>query len=348
MVRTRGFRLHVGSIEVLKLPPVSVSTQAMIRRILRLACLAVALAGAGSASAQILPSTPAPNVEISVPGIRNFAPPAADGPLATQAPSSLTLAAFLEENGDEIPSGLVWRIYGSTEDAEGKLPLLATSEGGTSRFDLAPGTYLVHAAFGRAGATKRVSLGPDPLFESFVLDAGGLKLAAMLPEGRSLPADDVLFSIYESATDANGQRALVVPDVKANRIVRLNAGTYHIVSNYGTVNAVVRSDIRVEAGKLTEATVEHRAAELTMKLVRETGGEALADTSWTILAENGDSVREVIGPYATMVLAEGNYTAVARNRERLYEKDFTVVPGRNQEVEVLTTKPVEEVEVPFE
>ncbi len=36
----------------------------------------------------------------------------------------------------------------------------------------------------------------------------------------------------------------------------------------GQVNAVVRSDIKVEAVKLTEATIEHHAAELTIKLVR--------------------------------------------------------------------------------
>jgi len=317
----------------------------MMFRFLCFACLAAMVAHTGIAAAQdTTPALPVP--EIVVPGIRNYVPQQTEDQ-STVAPSKLTLAASLEEDSDEIPSGLVWRIYGTVEN-DGKLPLLATGEGGTNTFDLPPGDYLVHAAFGRAGATKRITLGPDPLWENFVLDAGGLKLSAVLPEGRPVSNDTLSFSIYESNTDANGQRALIVPDIKPGRIVRLNSGVYHIVSSYGAVNAVVRSDIRVEAGKLTEATVEHRAAEMTMKLVRESGGEAIADTSWSILAENGDSVREVVGPYATMVLAEGNYTAVARNRDRLYEKDFTVVPGRNQEVEVLTTQAVEEVEIPFD
>ena len=46
--------------------------------------------------------------------------------------------------------------------------------------------------------------------------------------------------------------------MKPNTVVRLNAGTYHVVSTYGAVNAVIRADIRVEAGKLTEATVNMR------------------------------------------------------------------------------------------
>ena len=124
------------------------------------------------------------------------------------------------------------------------------------------------------------------------------------------------FSIYEAKADANGERALIIPDVNPNTVVRLNSGTYQVVSTYGTVNAVIRSDIKVEAGKLTEATVEHHAAELTMKLVREPGGEAIADTSWSVLTDSGDPVRESVGAYASMVLAEGDYTIIAKNRDK--------------------------------
>jgi hypothetical protein len=98
---------------------------------------------------------------------------------------------------------------------------------------------------------------------------------------------------------------------------------------------VIRSDIHVEAGKLTEATVEHKAAELTLKLVRERGGEAIADTSWAVLTESGDVVHESVGAFASMVLAEGDYAVVAKNRERIYQREFTVVAGRNRDVEVL-------------
>ena len=126
--------------------------------------------------------------------------------------------------------------------------------------------------------------------------------------------------------------------MKPGAVVRLNAGTYHVVSTYGSVNAVIRSDIRVEAGKLTEATVEHRAAELTMKLVRDHGGEAIADTSWSILTNSGDPIRESVGAFASMVLAEGDYTIVAKNRDRIYQRDFTVEGGHNTEVEVLATE----------
>ncbi len=86
-------------------------------------------------------------------------------------------------------------------------------------------------------------------------------------------------------------------------MVRLNAGTYHVVSNYGDVNATIRADIQIEAGKLTEATIQHRAAKLTLKLVAGPGGEAIADTAWSILTASGDTVSESVGAFPTIVLA---------------------------------------------
>ena len=131
---------------------------------------------------------------------------------------------------------------------------------------------------------------------------------------------------------------LIAPDVKPDTIVRLSAGTYHVVSTYGSVNAIIRADIQVEAGKLTEAVVEHKAAELTLKLVRNEGGEALADTSWSVVNPSGEIIKESVGAFASMVLAEGDYTIIAKNRDKLFQKDFKVVAGRNQDVEVVAAE----------
>ena len=101
-----------------------------------------------------------------------------------------------------------------------------------------------------------------------------------------IPPDKLRFSIYEAQGRSHGERALIIPDVSPN--TRRAPEFRHLpgrLDTTATVNAVIRSDIRVEAGKLTEATVEHQAAELTMKLVREPGGEAIADTSWSIAHE---------------------------------------------------------------
>ena len=277
---------------------------------------------------------------LSLDGINTYAPPVTDRPLPEITTGAVTLAAQLIADGPEISRGLTWRVFKPVPGDDGKLPLVASAQGGTSVFQLDPGSYLIHASFGRAGATKRITIGREARRESLVLDAGGLKLDALLSGGIRIPAEKLRFSIYEAEENGEGDRALILPDVSPNAVIRLNSGTYHVVSTYGNVNAVIRSDIRVEAGKLTEALVEHRAAQLTMKLVRETGGEAIADTSWSVLTDSGDIVKESVGAFASMVLAEGNYTIIAKNRERIYQRDFEVVAGRNADVEVIAENDV--------
>lgn len=275
--------------------------------------------------------------DLKLPGISSYATPKGERSLALSGGGAITLSAQLTDKGADITRGIVWRVF-RPEAVNGKLPMVASAHGGSAVFQLEPGSYLVHASYGRAGATKRITVGKDAKRESLVLDAGGLKLDAVLSGGVRIPPKKLRFSIYEGHAEANGDRALIIPDVEPNSVVRLNAGIYHVVSTYGAVNAVIRSDIRVEAGKLTEATVEHHAAEITMKLVRETGGEAIADTSWSLLNESGDPINETVGAFASMVLAEGDYTIIAKNRDRIYQKDFTVVGGQNQEIEVLATE----------
>lgn len=261
-----------------------------------------------------------------------FAPAVPPSPLARSGLSRITLSAQLVLNGPDISRGMSWHVFEAEPDPAGKLRLVASAVGGNQSFELAPGRYLVHASYGRAGATKRVTVGSQAKRETFVLDAGGLEMDAAIAGGQAIPKSKLLFKIYLGEEKAGSE---VVPPVGPNTVVRLNAGTYHVVSHYGNVNAVVRSDITVEAGKLTEATVEHRAAEVTMKLVRESGGEAIADTSWSVLSNSGDPIRESVGAFASMVLAEGDYTVVAKNRDHIYQRDFTVEAGKNQDVEVI-------------
>jgi hypothetical protein len=119
-------------------------------------------------------------------------------------------------------------------------------------------------------------------------------------------------------------------------VVVVPEGAYHIVSNYGDTNAVVRSDIRVQAGKLTDVVVNHRAALITLKLVSERGGDPIASsTSWSVITPGGDVIKESNGVFPRLVLAEGDYRAIARNDGRTYERDFKVITGVDGEVEVL-------------
>lgn len=266
-------------------------------------------------------------------GIIPYADPHSPGntPIANQ--NELLLEAKLTADGPALKEGLVWRVFSPEPDADDKLPLVATYSGGSANFSLPQGSYLVHVTFGRAGATKRITVRNSNRHENMILDAGGLKLSAKLPDGHDISDKFLRFSIYEDDDDGS-ERSLIVPDIKPDTIVRLNSGTYHVVSNYGNANAIIRAEILVTAGKLTEASVEHSAAEITLKLLRDTGGEALADTSWSIVNTNGDIVYESVSAYASLVLATGDYIAVAKNKDRLYQREFTVTSGKNEIIDV--------------
>jgi hypothetical protein len=253
------------------------------------------------------------------------------GPLPPGPRYDLVLEARLVESGSPLQNGLLWRVFGTRPDAEGRLPLVQEVRGGTTTVSLPSGDYLVHAGFGRAGATKRVTIADDDQMESLVLDAGGLQLDSVVGE-EAIAADKLHIEVMQEGD--SGDLVTVVPNAAPGRVIRLSAGTYHVISRYGDVNAVVRADIDVEPGKLTEVIMRHIGAEVTLKLVSAAGGEALANTNWTVLTQDGNTVHESIGAFPSLVLAAGTYTAVASHQGEIYSRDFTVEPGVERDIEV--------------
>lgn len=256
---------------------------------------------------------------------------------AAIAQKNVVFDAKLTAESQPMQEGLIWRVFSPIAGEDGKLPLVASFKGGSATFRLAPGDYFVNCAFGRAGITTKLSVPKDGEVErqQLVLDAGGFVLNAVAGKDQRIPAKQLSFSIFSAEVRDNGDRALVMANVSPNKVVRLNAGTYHVVSEYGDINAVVRADVEIDAGKLTQVVLQHRAAQISIKLVSQTGGEAIADTAWSVLTAAGDVVNESVSAFSTMVLAEGEYLAVARNKNNIYRQPFTVKAGRNMEVEVL-------------
>ena len=302
--------------------------------------LAAMFALAGPAGAQDPFSLTDPTQQFNDPKLNSFSPIIEQPKQLAKRSKTVHLEAKLVDGSEPMKYGLSWRIFSPIPGPDGKLPMLASSEGGSTSFDLDPGDYFVHVAFGRAGATKKlkISATQEPANQTLVLDAGGMVLNAVSGSDVRIPPDELSFAIYSNEVKEDGERGLIMDNVKPNEVVRLNAGTYHVVSDYGKVNATIRADIKIEAGRLTQAVIQHRAAKITLKLVSQSGGEAIADTAWSILTASGDSVAESVGAFPVVVLAEGNYTAVARHKNNIYQRDFTVTSGRNQDVEVLLNK----------
>lgn len=245
------------------------------------------------------------------------------------------LEARLNADGEALPSGVTWRVFAGHPDPDNRLPLIGEAGGGAIDVRLRPGDYLVHAAYGRAGATKKISVSPNGGSDTVIINAGGMKLSAIVGDNDPLTATDVSFDVYAPDEDGSDERVLLVSDAPPEQVIGLNAGIYHVICRYGDANAVVRADIRVEAGKLTEATVYQKAARLTLKLVGEHGGEALANTSWSVITPEGDRIVDSVGAFPSVVLAAGEYTAIASHQGRSYQRNFTVEPGLDRDIEVI-------------
>ena len=161
----------------------------------------------------------------------------------------------------------------------------------------------------------------------------------------------------------NPEGKLVYAKARAGDVIGLPEGTYHVVSTYlDTVggrflasssapssgksaapappaalptNSVVNADIKVVSGKLVDVTLRHRCATITLKLVNKAGGDALANTTFTVLTPGGDVIRELIGAFPSLVLAEGEYAVVARHDAKTYQSSFEVKSGMDRDVEVV-------------
>ncbi|WP_404403382.1 hypothetical protein [Pelagibacterium halotolerans] len=249
-------------------------------------------------------------------------------------PQPVTLSARISDDGPLIPDGLVWRVFDSRVDASGELAMVAKSEEATASFTLPPGEYVLHLAYGRAQASDTLFVEPGPNNHTMTFEVGGLQLDAMISGDVDIPDALLRFDIY--STGPNG-RVEVAQNVAPGELVRLNAGIYTIESHFGGVNAVIRTEIRVEPGQITEATLYHHAAQVSLKLVSEEGGEAIADVEWTIKSQDGDTIFTDIGAFPATVLAEGDYLAFAKLGDNVYNREFEVTPGGPREVEILTS-----------
>lgn len=260
-----------------------------------------------------------------------YAQPGVD---ASRPVNTLDLDARLVEKGPAIERGVIWRVFEDEPAEVEKLRIVATARGGKASIPLNAGTYLVHAAFGRAGASKRVVVDKQNVTENFVLQAGGLNLDAETSEG-PIPADDLRFSIYELEEGEDGERKMIAHNVSAGKIVQLNEGIYHVVSKYGDINVTVRADLEVKAGQVTRAVLLHRGAAVSMRLVSFSGGDPVANTAWSVFTKDGEQVFSSRSVAPSIVLAEGTYEAVVRHGDDNFRKNFIVESGKNVDLELL-------------
>ena len=288
--------------------------------------------------------------------------PAADAdPTAADGQATLNLSAILNGASSPLTGGLRWRVFDARADADGAHALIVESNLAAPTLTVSPGDYVIHVAFGLASAAKRVKIGAEVLSERLTLSAGAMRIGGTVGDN---PIDPSRLSLAIYVPEGrNPLGKLVYAKAKAGDIIGLPEGLYHIVSTYLDpvggrflastaapstdrsaapappttlpTNSIVNADIKVVSGKLVDVTLRHRCATLTLKLVNKPGGEALANTTFTVLTPGGDVIRELIGAFPSLVLAEGEYAVVARHEAKTYQSSFEVKSGMDRDVEVV-------------
>jgi hypothetical protein len=284
----------------------------------------------------------------------------AEAPTNESAQATLSLSAVLNGGGTPLEGGLRWRIFGAQADPDGSHPLIVESSLAEPTLTIPPGDYVVHVAFGLASAAKRLTLGGGVRSERLTISAGALRIEGTLADA-PIDASKLSLAIYVPQ-NRNPLGKLVYSKGKAGDIIGLPEGSYHIVSTYlDTVgahsgvgatgnsgksavlptptaipsNSVVNADIKVNSGKRIDVTIRHRCATLTLKLVNKPAGEALANTTFTVLTPGGDVIRELMGAFPSLVLAEGEYVVIARHESKVFQSTFQVQTGMDRDIEVV-------------
>ncbi|BCJ91281.1 hypothetical protein IZ6_20160 [Terrihabitans soli] len=257
--------------------------------------------------------------------------------LSPVSPGSLTktvlsLSALYFENSAAIETGLRWRVFSDQPDLNGNHALVLESVDAKPFVTLDPGGYIVHVSYGLAAATRHVVLGTQSVSEQVVLNAGALRFSGAIGD-KIIPPGDLSFEIHAQ----DGAKEELVGSVKAGQILRLKSGSYQVTSTYGQVNAKIVSEVRVEPGKLTEASVMHKAGKVDLRLVAPNGAE-IRDANWSLLTPAGDVVAETLTDLKNVILNEGDYVAIARYDGTIFSQEFKVQSGRAIGVDVAAVK----------
>ena len=292
-----------------------------------------------------LPVSATPNAALPNAALPPLRLPAGEEPAKPEPPKGniLHLSAVLSAtDAQPLHGGLRWRVFDEKPELDGSHALVAESFDATPALTLCAteaSSYTPHSA--SPGLRSGVTMDAKGGSERLVLNAGALRVVGMLGDAPIAPAKSQI-SIY--VPERNNSEAKLVANGKSGDTIGLPEGNYHVVStlldpqsngSVNSTNSVVSADLRVQAGKLTDAALRHRAATMTLKLVSGPSGEALANTSFTILTPGGDVIREMIGAFPSLVLAEGEYVAIARHDSNVYQTNFKVESTVDRDVEVL-------------
>jgi Ca-activated chloride channel family protein len=161
----------------------------------------------------------------------------------------LRLSAVLAAGGKPLERDVRFDVYENAADADGKRKSVTWEMGGDVRFPLSAGRYHVTARYGSATTAMdiEVAAGDEAIRRTLNLQAGILRLSAVLAAGGKPLEKDVRFDVYEAAAGPDGKRNAITWEMGGQVRFRLSAGRYYVTagSDRGTANA----EVTISAGQ---------------------------------------------------------------------------------------------------
>jgi len=178
----------------------------------------------------------------------------APAPVKTEPviPPGHHFVAVLADGSPPIAKGMRWDVYHAAKDADGKRKHVRGTYDSKPTFKLQAGRYHMVVKAGNA-VTKldfEARSVDDRVRHTVIMNAGLVKLAAVLKEGQQPYTKGMRWDVYSATKNLEGKRRHFVGTYDGSPLFTLNAGKYHIVSKNG--KAITTQDVEIVAGKRVE------------------------------------------------------------------------------------------------
>lgn len=294
--------------------------------------------GPAAAAAPVIEAPPLP--ERKPGGEPAITPDAAPPAAQAEAETNITLMARLAPGSDPLDRGVAWRVYASRPGRSEAAGLSAFSDeeplwsgaGAEPRLLLAPGRYLVQAAYGFATAAKTISVAPDqPLAEEITLNAGSIEAIAVAAPGGE-PLEQVFFAVVAEDAKAPGGWRQIGGSSLSKAVFHVPSGRYRVRAEHG--HAQAETSVLVEPGRVARAEVAMNSGLLKLQTNANAGRAPLRDIFYYVYDANEGSAgkgKEIARSAAiepSFRLAGGRYRVVARYGLAETEQTVTIAAGK--------------------
>ena len=250
----------------------------------------------------------------------------------------LELVARLAPDSPVLDANIKWEIYNFSKSSNSNRTQVLASEVARPKLPLAPGKYIVRAVFGVSSTARVITISPAQITDAtFILNTGGIRVKPLLiagePPAGQMPRQWIYLSPSPGSTSSP---QLIATADDPDEIHQLNAGTYELISKFGSANAIVKTNVTISPGLLTEVEISHKAGIVQFKLFDKwRGGKELKDVNWKLFDDEGNEIAKNFASSTGEIIAPGRYKVTALYNGTTYTKMFNIRPGRKKLIQVV-------------